>query len=72
MPIESAAVANVTQRKTTNFFMRMDPVIKQAGENAAAADRRSLAGLLERLLEDYCKRRGFLTEDGRPPKKPSR
>jgi hypothetical protein len=29
MPIESAAVAGMAQRKTTNFFMRMDPEVKE-------------------------------------------
>jgi hypothetical protein len=65
MPIESPLMANVTQRKTTQFFMRMDPVIKEAGEKAAAADRRSLAALLEKLLEDYCKEHGFLEPERR-------
>jgi len=65
MPIESPLMANVTQRKTTQFFMRMDPVIKEAGEKAAAADRRSLAALLEKLLEDYCKEHGFLKPERR-------
>jgi hypothetical protein len=52
--------------------MRMDPVIKEAAETAAAADRRSLAALMERLLEDYLKKRGFLTKEGRLPKQEQR
>jgi hypothetical protein len=72
MPIESAAVAGMTQRKTTNFFMRMDPEVKEASEKAAAETRRSLASLIEVLLTEYCKQRGFLGEEGAKPKKLAR
>jgi hypothetical protein len=34
--------------------------LKAAAEKAAADDRRSLAGLIEKLLEEYCRERGFL------------
>jgi predicted HicB family RNase H-like nuclease len=57
---ESAAVAEMVQRKTTQFNMRMDPELKEAAEKAAAADRRSLASLIEKLLEDYCRAHTFL------------
>jgi hypothetical protein len=40
----------------------MDPAIKAAAECAAKADRRSLTGLIEILLRDYCVRNGFLDE----------
>jgi hypothetical protein len=72
MAIESAAVAGMTQRKTTQFTMRMDPEVKEAAEEAAALDRRSLASLIEILLTDHCKARGLLTPNGRLPKKPGR
>ena len=48
------------QRKSTQFTMRIDPRLKAAAEKAAADDRRSLAGLIEKLLEEYCRERGFL------------
>ena len=57
---ESAAVAEMVQRKTTQFNMRMDPELKEVAEKAAAVDRRSLASLIEKLLEDYCRVHGFL------------
>jgi predicted HicB family RNase H-like nuclease len=60
MEDESAAVAQMVQRKTTQFNMRMDPELKEVAEKAAAADRRSLASLVEKLLEDYCRGHGFL------------
>jgi hypothetical protein len=73
MPIESAAVAGMTQRKTTQFYMRMDPEVKEASEKAAAMDRRSLASLIEILLTEHCKERGLLTPEGRlPPKQKGR
>jgi hypothetical protein len=50
----------VTQRKTTVFTMRMDPQVKAAAEETAAADRRSLSALIEILLIEYCEDRGFL------------
>ena len=58
--IESAAVAGMVQRKTTQYYMRMDPEVKEAAEKAASDDRRSLASLIEKLLTDYCKEHGYL------------
>jgi predicted HicB family RNase H-like nuclease len=39
--------------KSDDFHMRIDPKLKAAGEKAAAADGRSLASLLQKLLADY-------------------
>jgi hypothetical protein len=55
-----AAVAGMTQRKTTQYYMRMDPEVKEAAERAASDDRRSLASLIEKLLTDYCLEHGYL------------
>jgi hypothetical protein len=60
------------QRRSTQFNMRIDPVLKDAAEQAAADDRRSLSSLVEKLLTDYCRERGFLTPDGRLPKRGGR
>jgi predicted HicB family RNase H-like nuclease len=49
----------MAQRKTAQFNMRMDPELKELAEKAAAADRRSLSSLIEKLLEDYCRVHGF-------------
>jgi hypothetical protein len=57
---ESNAVAGMTQRKSTQFIMRMDPELKAAAIKAAADERRSLAGLIERMLEEYCRQYGYL------------
>jgi hypothetical protein len=72
MHTESAAVAGMTQRKVVSFTMRMDPEVKEAAEQAAANDRRSLAAYLEILMIEDCKRRGLLTPEGRLPKQGKR
>jgi hypothetical protein len=46
--------------KTAQVNLRLQPSLKAAAEKAAAADRRSLTSLIERLLADYCKKHGFL------------
>jgi hypothetical protein len=53
--------------KTTVYTMRMDPKVKAAAEQAAAAERRSLSALIEILLVEYCEDRGFLK-----PERPAR
>ena len=47
----------MAQRKTAQFNMRMDPELKEVAEKAAAADRRSLSSLIEKLLSDYLKKK---------------
>jgi hypothetical protein len=51
--------------------MRIDPVLKEAAEEAAADDRRSLSSLIEKLLTDYCREHGYL-EDAAPRKRSRR
>jgi hypothetical protein len=51
-------MANET--KTAQVNLRLQPSLKEAAEKAAAADHRSLTGLIEKLLADYCKKRGLL------------
>jgi hypothetical protein len=62
MTVESDVVAGMIQRKT----MRIDPEVKAAAELAAAADHRSLSSLVEKLLADYSRERGFLKSEPRP------
>ena len=52
--------AGMAQRKTTQYYMRMDPEVKKAAEKAASDDRRSLASLIDKLLTDYCLEHGYL------------
>jgi hypothetical protein len=66
MQVEPAnAVAEMAREKTTQFNMRMRPPFKDMVEKAAAADHRTLASLIEKLLADYCRENGFREE---PPK----
>ena len=52
----------MARQKTLQFNMRMTPQLKEAVEEAAADDQRSVASLIEKLLTDYCKEKGFLTD----------
>ena len=52
-------LVEMVQRRSAQFNMRMDPVLKAAAETAAADDRRSLSSLIEKLLMDYCREHGF-------------
>jgi hypothetical protein len=51
-------MANET--KTAQVNLRLQPSLKEVAEKAAAADHRSLTSLIEKLLTDYCKKRGLL------------
>jgi hypothetical protein len=46
--------------KSATLNLRIDPDIKEAAEIAAADDRRSLTSLVEKLLIDYLRKRGYL------------
>lgn len=46
--------------KTAQVNLRLAPGLKEAAEKAAAADHRSLTSLIEKLLSDYLRERGYL------------
>jgi hypothetical protein len=48
------------ETKTAQVNLRLQPSLKTAAEKAAAADHRSLTSLIEKLLSDYLKKRGYL------------
>jgi predicted HicB family RNase H-like nuclease len=48
------------EMKTAQVNLRIHPSLKAAAEKAAEAGHRSLTSLVEKLLADYCKRKGFL------------
>jgi hypothetical protein len=62
----------MARQKTLQFNMRMTPQLREAAERAAADDARSIASLIEKLLTTYCRERGFLTEEGRLPRRKGR
>jgi predicted HicB family RNase H-like nuclease len=48
------------RRKTGTLNLRIDPNLKSLAEKAAADDRRSLTSLVEKLLADHLKAKGYL------------
>jgi hypothetical protein len=54
--------------KTAQVNLRIDPSLKAVAERAAADDKRSLTGLIEKLLDDYLHEHGYLK--ARKPKEP--
>jgi len=46
--------------KTATLISRVDPEIKAALERAAVADARSLSAMIERILAEWLRRRGYL------------
>jgi hypothetical protein len=42
--------------KPSRVILQIEPALKAAGEKAAAADHRSLSGLIEMLLADHCEK----------------
>ena len=53
--------------KTAQVNLRIEPALKDAAERAAAEDHRSLTSLIEKLLTDYLRDRGFLPRPGDLP-----
>ena len=46
--------------KTATLNLRIDPQLKHAAEQAAEDDQRSLTSLVEKLLTDHLKKKGYL------------
>jgi predicted HicB family RNase H-like nuclease len=46
--------------KTATLNLRIDPQLKAAADAAAAAERRSLTSLIEKLLADWLRENGYL------------
>jgi hypothetical protein len=49
--------------KTAQVNLRIRPELKTAAEKAATDDHRSLTSLIEKLLSDYLKKRGYLPKE---------
>jgi hypothetical protein len=45
---------------STPFNLKIAPELKEAAEQAAKDDQRSLTSLVEKLLTDHCRRKGYL------------
>ena len=55
------------RNKKAQINLRVVPELKAAAEQAAADDQRSLTSLIEKLLTDYLRDRGFLPRPGDLP-----
>ena len=58
-------VASEKRVKTAQVNIRFHPDLKEAAERAAADDHRSLTSLIEKVLSDHLRERGYL-QDGVP------
>jgi len=47
--------------RTTLIGFRVEPSVKQAAERAAAADHRTLSSLMEKVLLEFLRERGYIT-----------
>ena len=48
--------------RTASIGIRVEPAVKEAAEKAAAADHRTVASLIEKLLIEHLRERKFLSE----------
>jgi hypothetical protein len=54
----------MTQRlKTATLNLRISPQLKAVAEKAAADDHRSLTSLIEKLLSEWLRERGYLPKE---------
>jgi hypothetical protein len=59
-PVKRSSLEDVGMARTANIGVRVEPALKEAAEKAAAADHRSVASLLEKLLTEYLEQNGFV------------
>ncbi|WP_200883981.1 hypothetical protein [Rhizobium sp. YS-1r] len=48
------------ETKSAQVNLRITPTLKEAADKAAADDQRSLTSLVEKLLTDYLRQKGYL------------
>jgi hypothetical protein len=58
-------MANET--RSANVMVRLRPSLKSAAEKAAKDDTRSLSSLIEKLLVEHLKTKGYLASEGPHP-----
>lgn len=56
--------------RTAQVGLRLPPAIKAAAQRAAADDHRTLTQLIEKLLADYLRERGYLKKPGAKRRSP--
>ncbi len=50
----------VHRSKSATLSLRINPELKRLSEKAAAEDQRSFTSLIEKLLADYLRKKGYL------------
>jgi hypothetical protein len=60
MDIECQALSYAHMKKNVAISVRLPEPVKKAAEKAAAADTRSVASLVEKLLTEWLKAEGYL------------
>lgn len=59
--VKPLSIQNQAKRnKSAQVNLRIDPALKEAAEKAAADDHRSLTSLVEKLLSDHLRSKGYL------------
>jgi hypothetical protein len=53
-------MSNKNETRSAPIGIRVTPAVKAAAEKAADADHRSLASLIEKLLIEHLKAKGYL------------
>ncbi|WP_200930112.1 hypothetical protein [Methylobacterium sp. Leaf86] len=48
------------RKKTATLNLRIDPALKESAERAASDDQRSLTSMVEKLLTEHLKAKGYL------------
>ena len=51
---------NDETKRSAQILIRVKPTLKAAAEKGAAGDHRSLSSLIEKLLSDYLRKKGYL------------
>lgn len=51
----------MTETKSAILQLRLKPSLKKAAEQAATNDQRSLTSLIEKLLTDHLRKKGYLS-----------
>lgn len=50
----------MVRKKTATLNLRIDPLVKDALRDAAEREHRSIANMVELLIREHCKAKGFL------------
>ena len=56
----NAMTLHMARLKTATLNLRLDPELKALAERAATSDQRTLTSLIEKLLTDHLKAKGYM------------